>query len=164
MEVFYLKGKSETGKTIALKLLYCIFCENGAQDCVSVGFQRNSIEPAHVRKSIEALKYTNTGGRKETVQNLAVKFSFQGKTVLIYTCGDTTALVKEGIDLAKKNRVDFYIAPTHKGFVALIEKEFPADNVEFIEKNIATEKENYFGCNLDQAQKLFQMINEKLSD
>ena len=157
MKIMYLNGKSETGKTITLKLLYCIFCENGAQNRVSVKFFRNSIEPAVVRKSIENLRYTKIGGRNECVANIAVKFKFKNKTFLIYTCGDSAEFVLNGIELAKNNDVDYYIAPTHPAFHALIRKEFSENEITFIEKQVSLKTEGIMDCNMRQAEELFQL-------
>ena len=164
MEIIYLKGKSGTGKTITLKLLYCIFCETGIQNPVKTGFMRNTIDPIEIRKSINRLSYEKINERDESVQNLAVKFQYKWKTVLIYTCGDSATLVKKGIELAKKYQVDYYIAPTHKAFISLILKEFSNENVIFVEKDVSLQKEGYLNCNLIQAKNLFQQIEAKIGN
>ena len=161
MRIIYLMGKKGTGKTITLKLLYFIFCKNGASNNMQVDFFRNDIEPDRVYKSIEKLTYLKLANRRESVQNIAVKFTFNKKTFLIYTCGDTTKLIKKGIKLAQKYQVDFYIAPTHKAFISYILEECSFDNVVFIEKNISSKKENFFNCNLSQANELFLQVQHE---
>lgn len=162
MRIMYLTGKKETGKTITLKLLYCIFCKNGANSSMKVEFLRNDIEPGYIYKSIEKLQYSKPSDRRESVQNIAVKFTFNGKSFLIYTCGDTTKLIKKGIELAKKHQVDFYIAPTHKAFISYILEEFYSYNVDFIEKDIASKEEDFLSCNINQANVLFLRVQQEL--
>lgn len=160
MKVIGLIGKSNSGKTSALKYLMIKILEQEGIEVLYTSYRYKSITPENLIKKIR-----ERWGEKR-IGDLTIAVRYKNKIIGVTSYGDSSKsqiLPAPDTILNKCDGCDIFVCGRHK--INDLKVEFKAYNpveTERVSKNSTNDPNEYDACNKRYADKLFSIVERSL--